>query len=68
MKNLRLRDIKKGDRFYENEFGCSVECEALEDAVRIEDEERGYYGHQLRVRFEGKEDTFHPFGGINDYA
>lgn len=30
---IHIQDIKKGDRFYESDYGVSIECEAMEDAA-----------------------------------
>jgi len=43
--SIYLRDVKKGARFYESEYGCCIEWMALEDVreSKMETEDRKQY-------------------------
>lgn len=45
---MTLKDIKKGEIFYESQSGMDYKCEALEDAQRVQEEKKD--GHILKVR------------------
>ena len=46
---MRLKDVKKGDRFYETDYGISILVEALESAREVHDDESQRYGHECLV-------------------
>lgn len=54
---MRLRDVKQGDRFFEEgdrffeeDRGRRVLMQALETAHEVNDAKRGLHGHECRVR------------------
>lgn len=47
---MRLRDVKQGDRFFEEDGGRRVLMEALETAHEVNDAKRGLHGHECRAR------------------
>lgn len=48
IKYLKLKDVKRGDRFVEEDGGCAVLCEATEDAHEVHEEGRA--GWLCRVK------------------
>ena len=47
-----ISKVKKGDRFYESDFGTSIECLALEDAHRMHDDKGwGFQARSCRGEF-----------------
>ena len=49
---MRLRDVKKGDRFFESDHGYDVLCAALGDAYEVDNPEQGQRGHGCVVYIE----------------
>lgn len=47
---MRLRDVKRGDRFIEEDRGRAVLLEATETAREVNDAERSRHGHECRAR------------------
>lgn len=47
---MRLRDVKQGDRFIEEDHGRAVLLEATETVREVNDAERGRHGHECRAR------------------
>lgn len=47
---MRLRDVKQGDVFIEEDYGRAVLLEALETAREVDDAKAGKQGHECRAR------------------
>ena len=47
---MRLRDVKQGDVFIEEDHGRTVLLKALETAREVDDAKAGKQGHECRAR------------------
>lgn len=47
---IEIKDLKKGDRFYERDGVFSAYCEALEDGHEVNDEKAKMFGHKCSVK------------------
>lgn len=48
--HLKLKDIKKGQVFYESQYGQDIKMEALEDCRREDGPYVGGFGYVLKVK------------------
>lgn len=49
MNDIDLKDVKKGDKFYECEMGMNARCEAQEDCREVDEPELLRKGYACKV-------------------